>query len=115
MSKWICKGDKVVVIAGNDKGKTGEVLARRKERVLVQGINVRKRHVKKSQSSQNAQILSVERPVDISNVALCDKEGRRVKIRVKRKNGKNSELVFVKKDGKEALFRALKKKKKGSK
>ena len=42
MSKWIRRGDQVVVIAGNDKGKTGEVLGRTAERVLVQGVNVRR-------------------------------------------------------------------------
>ncbi len=114
MSKWICKGDKVIVITGNDKGKTGDVLARRKDRVLVQGVNVRKRHVKKSQETQNAQILSIERAVNVSNVALCDKEGSRIKVKVKQKNGKNAELVYEK-NGKEVLFRALKKKKKGGK
>lgn len=114
MSKWICKGDKVLVIAGNDKGKTGEVLARRKERVLVQGINVRKRHVKKSQATQNAQILSIERPVHISNVALCTKEGEKIKVKVKKQNNKNHELVFMEKD-KEVTFRSLKKKKKKGK
>ena len=110
MSKWICKGDKVLVIAGNDKGRTGEVLARKKERILVQGINVRKRHVKKSQATQNAQILSIEKAIHISNVSLCDKDGKKIKIRVKRKNNKNNELVFVEK-GKEVVFKSLKKKK----
>ena len=114
MSKWICKGDKVLVIAGNDKGKTGEVLAKREERVLVQGINIRKRHVKKSQATQNAQIISVESPINISNVALCNKEGQKIKVRVKQKNNKNDELFFLEK-GKEVILKSLKNKKKKKK
>ncbi|MFA5250660.1 MAG: 50S ribosomal protein L24 [Parachlamydiales bacterium] len=110
MSKWIRKGDKVVVIAGNDKGRTGEVLLRKADRIIVQGINVRKRHVKKSQAGQNAQILSIERPIHISNAALCDKEGKAIFVSVKKKNGANSELVYKEKD-KEVVFRSLKKKK----
>jgi large subunit ribosomal protein L24 len=46
MSKWIRKGDLVKVIAGNDKGKAGQVIARAEDRVLVQGINIRKKHMK---------------------------------------------------------------------
>ena len=40
MSRWIKKGDKIVVIAGNDRGKTGEVVARQGQRVIVQGVNI---------------------------------------------------------------------------
>lgn len=47
MKSWIKKDDKVLVIAGNDKGKTGVVLACGADKVLVKGINVRKKHLKK--------------------------------------------------------------------
>ncbi len=64
-----------MVIAGNDKGKTGEVLAREEDRVLVQGVNIRKKHLKRTQQSQGGRIVEMEVPIHISNVALCDKEG----------------------------------------
>ena len=107
MSKWIRKGDRVVVIAGNDKGKTGEVLSRGEDRVLVQGINVRKKHLKRTQETQGGRIIHMEVPVHISNVRLCDKEGKPLKIKVKEVKGKR-ELVY-KASGKEAVYRSVKK------
>ena len=56
MSKWIRKGDRVLVIAGNDKGKAGEVLSRDEDRVIVQGINVRKKHMRRTQEMQGGRI-----------------------------------------------------------
>lgn len=111
MSKWIRKGDRVVVTAGNDKGKTGEVLSRGEDRVLVQGVNVRKKHLKRTQQTQQAQpggrIVEMEVPIHISNVCLCDKEGTPLKVKVKQENG-NRELVH-KIGGKEAVYRSVKK------
>ena len=77
MSKWIRKGDRVLVIAGNDKGKSGEVLTRGEERIIVQGINVRKKHMKRTQETQGGRIIEMEVPIHISNVCLCDKEGKK--------------------------------------
>jgi large subunit ribosomal protein L24 len=75
----IKKGDKVLVIAGNDKGRTGVVLRRKEDRVAVQGINIRKRHVKKRSQNMPSQIIEMEVPVHISNVCLCDDDGKRAK------------------------------------
>ena len=67
------KGDKVVMIAGGNKGKTGEVLeVRHKDnRVLVRGVNVVKRHTRPTQTSPGG-IIEKEAPVHISNVAHVD-------------------------------------------
>ena len=46
MSKWIKKGDKVIITCGNDRGKTGEVIARGEDSVIVRDINIRQKHVK---------------------------------------------------------------------
>jgi large subunit ribosomal protein L24 len=70
-SKWIKKGDKVLIIAGNDKGKVGEVLARQKQRVIIQGVNVRKKHVRTKE--KKPEIASIEMPIHISNVSLCQR------------------------------------------
>ena len=51
--KWINKGDNVLVIAGNDKGKVGKVLETKEDRILIQGVNIRKRHMKSRQQDQN--------------------------------------------------------------
>ena len=111
MSKWIRRGDQVVVIAGNDKGKRGEVLSRSEERVLVQGVNVRKKHLKRTQETQQAQpggrIVEMEVPIHISNVRLCDKEGNPLKVKVEDESG-NKKLVY-KAAGKKAVYRSVKK------
>ena len=66
----IKKGDVVRVIAGSDKGKTGKVLTvlPKKERVIVEGIAVRKKAVRRSQSNPNGGIIEREAPIHISNV-----------------------------------------------
>jgi len=109
MSKWIRRGDHVKVIAGNDKGKTGEVLGREEDRVLIKGVNIRKKHLKRTERSQGARIVEMEIPIHVSNVVLCDKEGNLLKVRVRQeKNGRERELVY-KAGAKETLYRAVKK------
>ncbi len=74
MAKFkIKKGDKVVVITGSDRGKTGEVLRvlRSEMRVLVQGVNMVKRHTRQSPGEPGG-IIEKEAPVHISNVAHVD-------------------------------------------
>jgi large subunit ribosomal protein L24 len=74
MAKFkIKKGDRVVVITGSDKGKTGEVLRvlRAESRVLVQGVNMIKRHTRPSPGEPGG-IVEKEAPVHISNVAHID-------------------------------------------
>ncbi len=70
----IRKNDNVVVIAGNDRGKTGKVLKvfRKDSKVIVEGINVRKRHTKPNQKNPQGGILEKEMPVHISNILLVD-------------------------------------------
>ena len=106
--KWIKKGDKVLVLSGNDKGKVGEVLAKKDSRILVQGINVRKRHMKARQQGQKSEIVSLERAIHISNVALCDAEGKKLKLNVKTGKDGTKELVYLD-NGKEVSYRTLKK------
>lgn len=109
MSKWIKKDDNVVVISGNDKGKVGKVLIRRKDRVVVQGVNVRKRHVKRTQKTQTAQIIDMELPIHISNVALCEASGKKLKLRLKTKDDGSKALVYANEKNKEQVYRTLKK------
>lgn len=93
MSKWIRKGDRVLVVAGNDKGKVGEVLARGEDRVLIQGVNVRKKHLKRTQETQGGRIVDMEVPIHVSNVCLCDKDGKRLKVKVKDEKNGQRDLV----------------------
>ena len=105
MSKWIKKGDKVVVMSGNEKGKSGAVLVRKGDRVIIQGLNFRKKHVKKKQQMQTAQILTIEAPIHISNVALCDDKGEPIFARVK--VSKEGRKLVYEKEGKEQVLRML--------
>ena len=87
----IKKGDKVVVLSGDDKGKTGEVVkAMPKEgKVVVQGINLVKRHTKPSQTSAGG-IITKEAPIHVSNVALVNSEGKATKVGYKEENGRKA-------------------------
>lgn len=68
------KGDKVKVITGKDKGKVGVILASfpNKERVLVEGVNIVKKHTKPNQDNPQGGIVSVEAAIHASNVMLID-------------------------------------------
>ena len=86
---YIRKGDTVVVIAGDTRyhGKRGRVLAvyPQKDRILIEGINLVKRHTRPSQSNQQGGIVEKEAPVHISNVMpWCDSASRPSKIALKR-------------------------------
>ena len=70
----ITKNDNVMIIAGNDRGKTGKVLKvfPKKNRVIVEGINIRKRHTKPSQTNPQGGILEKEAPINASNAMILD-------------------------------------------
>lgn len=74
MKLKIKSGDQVVVIAGNDKGRTGEVVSvdRGRNRVIVQGINVRTKHKKPTQQNPQGERIQQECSIHASNVMLVD-------------------------------------------
>ena len=82
MAARIRKGDKVVVLSGRDKGRSGEVIAVHPsdERALVRGVNMVKRHQKQS-ASQEGGIISKEAPIHLPNIALADpKDGKPTRV-----------------------------------
>lgn len=102
----IRKNDNVIIVAGNDNGKTGKVLKvfPRDNKVIVEGINLRKRHTKPTQKSPQGGIIEKEAPINVSNVMLLDpktneatrigsqvilddKTGKKKHARVSRKSG----------------------------
>ncbi len=96
----IRRGDNVVVLTGRDKGKTGSVLRvlRREKRVLVQGVNVVKRHAAPS-PGQPGGIVEKELPIHISNVAHVDpKSGRPTRVGYKFLDG-DRKVRFAKRSG----------------
>ncbi|MBI1256722.1 MAG: 50S ribosomal protein L24 [Chloroflexi bacterium] len=88
----IKKGDEVIVLTGKDKGVKGEVLRTLPEerRIVVQGVNVVKKHRKPTQLNPQGGIETMELPVHVSNVALVDpKEGKATRVGYKTlKDGK---------------------------
>ncbi|HMF25170.1 MAG TPA: 50S ribosomal protein L24 [Pseudolabrys sp.] len=82
MAAKIRKGDKVVVLSGRDKGRTGEVIAVRPDqnRALVRGINMVKRHQRQTAQQQGG-IISKESTVHLSNLAIADpKDGKPTRV-----------------------------------
>jgi large subunit ribosomal protein L24 len=103
MAARIRKGDKVVVLSGRDKGRSGEVVEvlPRAERVLVRGINMVKRHQKQT-AQQEGGIISKELPIHLSNVALADpKDGKPTRVGFKTVGtGDDRKLIrFAKRSG----------------
>jgi len=81
MAAKIRKGDKVVVLSGRDKGRTGEVIEVRPSaaRALVRGVNLVKRHQKQT-AQQDGGIISKEAPIHLSNLAYADKDGKPTRV-----------------------------------
>ncbi|BAQ09169.1 50S ribosomal protein L24 [Sporosarcina sp. FSL W7-1349] len=85
------KGDKVMVITGKDKGKTGVILAAfpKKDRVLVEGVNIIKKHTKPNQENPQGGIISQEATIHVSNVMVIDpKTGEPSRVGYKFEDGK---------------------------
>ncbi len=79
----IKKGDTVKVLSGNDKGKTGEVLEviPKSEKILVKGVNIRKKHVKPRRQGEEGGIIPSEYPIHSSKVnVVCPKCGKATRI-----------------------------------
>lgn len=85
----IKQGDNIIVISGKDKGKKAKVLQvlRARNLLVVEGVNMKKRHQKPRRSGQKGQIVSLPAPVHISNVQLVDPKtgtGTRIKIEIQK-------------------------------
>jgi large subunit ribosomal protein L24 len=81
MAAKIRKGDKVVVLSGRDKGRTGEVFEVRPDesKALVRGVNMAKRHQKQTQAQEGG-IISKEQPIHLSNLAYVGKDGKPTRV-----------------------------------
>jgi large subunit ribosomal protein L24 len=81
MAAKLKKGDKVIVLAGKDKGRTGEIttVMPKDNKAVVEGVNVAVRHTKQSQTSQGGRIAK-PMPIDLSNLAIVDKAGKPTRV-----------------------------------
>jgi large subunit ribosomal protein L24 len=96
MAQKIKKGDTVVILAGKDKGRTGEVVKviPKEDRILVSGINVHARHRKPTQQNPQGGIERKEAPLHISNVAIADpKSGEPTRVRFEERDGKKVRIA----------------------
>jgi large subunit ribosomal protein L24 len=90
MAAKIKKGDRVVVLTGKDKGKTGQVLKvfPKEQRVLVEGLNMVQRHTRPSQGDPQGGIKNKEAPLHVSNVAIADSKGKPTRVGFRIEDGK---------------------------
>ena len=86
----IKKGDKVVILSGKDKGRTGEVVKAipKEGKVIVSGVNVHARHRKPTQTSPQGGIERKEAPLHISKVAIATADGKPTRVRFEERDGK---------------------------
>ena len=86
----IKKGDKVVVLSGKDKGKTGEVTKAfpKEAKVIVSGVNVATRHRKPDQANPQGGLVRIEAPMHVSKVAIATADGKPTRVRFEMKDGK---------------------------
>jgi len=82
MAAKIKKGDRVVILTGRDKGKTGNVTRvwPKEDRVLVEGINIVQRHTRPTQADPQGGIKNKEAPLHLSNVAIADSGGKPTRV-----------------------------------
>ena len=98
MAARLRKGDKVIVLAGKDKGKTGEILSvdPKANRAVVDGVNVAIRHVRQSQTQQGGRVEKTL-PLDMSNLALVDANGKATRVGFRMEEG--TKVRFAKTTG----------------
>ena len=99
-------GDTVQVIAGSDKGKTGEIIQilRKENRVIVEGVNMVTKHIKPSQTDPDGGIVTREAPIHASNVAYYDTKAKttvKKSVSIKRQEKQSTKLLKRKSNRKE--------------
>ena len=98
MAAKLRKGDKVIVLAGKDKGKEGEISSvnPKSGKAIVNGVNIAIRHTKQSQNAQGGRIPQAM-PIDLSNLALLDSKGKATRVGFRTEKG--SKIRFAKTTG----------------
>jgi large subunit ribosomal protein L24 len=92
----IKQNDKVIVIAGKDKGEKGKVIRSfpGANKVIVEGVNIAKKHIKYKNQSKKGEIVEMAMPIDVSNVAIIDeKSGKATRVGYKMEDGKKERIA----------------------
>ena len=97
------RGDKVIVISGKDKGKTGTIqkVLTKKNMVIIDGINIRKKHQKPTQANPNGSIIEMYAPLDASKVAYYDEKAKKATKLGYKLDKDGNKVRFMKSNGKE--------------
>ena len=95
-------GDKVVVISGANKGKEGKITKVLDDKVIVEGVNVRKKHLKPKNNNGNGEIVEVERPIHRSNVMIVDPKTKKP-TKIKMDFDKNGKKIRISKKSNEKI------------
>ncbi len=98
MPRHVRKGDTVMVIAGDNKGKTGEVMRvlTKDDRVLVKGLNLRVKHIKPSRLTPQGGVVQREASIHISNVMPLGEDGKATRVRFQKRDDGSKVRVAVK-------------------
>ncbi len=96
------KGDKVVVIAGSNKGKEGKITKVLEDKVIVEGVNMVKKHLKPKNNNGTGEIVSVEAPIHASNVMIIDPKTKKP-TKIKKEIDKNGKKVRISKKSNEKI------------
>lgn len=106
-TKKIRKGDKVLAVSGNNRGQTGTVLLVHGDGAVVQGLNIKKKHVKKSQTTPNGGILEIEKAINVSNLVVCNEAGQPLKLKMHVTEKKKKKNLVYHEKGKDVIYRTL--------
>jgi len=100
------KGDPVIITAGNDKGKEGKLLSFKADRVVVEGVNIRKKHQKPQGEGKKGAIISFEASIHVSNVAYAA-EGKPVKLKARYDAENKKEIFYITENKEEHVVRKV--------
>jgi len=96
----IKKGDNVLIISGKDKGRTGKIIKAmpQEQKVLVEGINLKKKHVRPKRDGEKGQVVEIPAVLDVSNVkVICSKCGKVTRIGYKIEKSSSDKVKTIKK------------------
>lgn len=95
-------GDKVIVIAGSNKGKEGKITRKLDDKVIIEGVNLRKKHLKPKNNNGEGEIVEIEAPIHVSNVMLIDPKTKKP-TKIKYDTDKDGKKIRISKKSNEKI------------
>ena len=100
------KGDPVIVITGNSKGTEGIIEALKADKVIVKGVNKKKKHIKGDKNGNPGKIIEFESPINISNIAYCI-DGKPCKLKARNGSEGKKEIYAILSNKEERVIRTI--------